>query len=110
MPTRLCATCKAAENPIGRLRFRKYLDGKVYCENCIPASVEVLDPTPPSKPSSSPMESSAGSLVVIRCPDCRGEAAGCEACVGYGAVRIPTNFLNIYKPKQNTSETEVLTG
>ena len=109
---RVCVKCQAAENPIGRLRFKKFLDGKVYCENCIPANVEELDPTPPKR-SPSPMETSAGSLVVIPCPDCRGAPAAtphCKACAGYGSVRIPPNFLPVYRPKQDTPEPEGLSG
>lgn len=110
MPMRTCAKCMAAENPIGRLRFKKFLDGKVYCENCLPASVEVLDPTSPS-PASSPLPgTSAGSFVVIPCPDCRGTVApNCEGCAGYGSVRIPQNFLRVYVPKKNKPEPETLT-
>lgn len=104
---RTCVKCQAAENPIGRLRFKKYLDGKVYCENCLPADVEVL--TPRSPEVSSPLPgTSAGSFVVISCPDCRnlpGPAANCEGCGGYGSVRIPQNFLRVYVPKKNTPET-----
>ena len=106
MAMRLCAVCKSAENPLGRLRFKKFLDGKVYCENCLPANVEVLDSTPPVEVSSSLPGTSAGSMVVIDCPDCRTPKLGaCEACSGYGSVRIPINFLNVYVPKGNTPET-----
>jgi hypothetical protein len=105
MAMRTCAKCRAAENPIGRLRFKKYLDGKVYCENCLPASVEVLDPTPPATVSSPLPGTSAGSFVVIPCPDCRGVTPNCEGCAGYGSVRIPQNFLRIYVPKKNEPET-----
>lgn len=111
MSMRLCSNCRAAENPLGRLRFKKFIDGKVYCENCIPANVEDLDPAPP-KPAS-PMESSAGLLVVIPCPDCeRGRYPSgvvCSACAGYGSVRIPANFLNVYRPTKNTPESVPLT-
>jgi hypothetical protein len=112
---RLCEKCRAAENPLGRLRFRKYLDGKVYCENCIPASVEVLAPTPPELVSSSLPGTSAGSLVVIPCPTCLGQGRGsrtptnvhltkCAVCSGYGRVRVPENFLNVYTPDGVKSE------
>jgi hypothetical protein len=108
MAYRLCETCRSAENPLGKLRFKKHLDGKVYCENCIPFNWEEAAP-PPSQPSSPLPGTSAGSLVVIPCPDCFGEGRAsrhpvnknvrCEACVGYGAVRIPENFLKVYTPK-----------
>jgi hypothetical protein len=101
MPMRTCTICKAAENPLGRLKFSKYLDSKIYCANCIPGGG---GRTPAPAPSISPQASSAGSLVVIPCPDCRGMGPGlhgteCKGCSGYGSVRIPANFLNVYKPQ-----------
>ena len=108
MPMRLCEKCRRAENPLGALRFKKFLDGKVYCENCIPANVEDLPSTSPAELSSPLPGTSAGSMVVIRCPDCNGARVGpCQACSSYGSVRIPMNFLNIYVPKKNTPETLV---
>ena len=117
MPHRLCTTCKKAENPLNRLRFTKHLDGKVYCENCLPVNVEVLSPTPPVGKRSSPLPgTSAGSFVVIPCPDCvgqgrapQGNGVRCPACSGWARVRIPENFLNVYRPKWNTPEKETLT-
>jgi len=103
---RTCVKCKSAENPLGRLRFKKFLDGNVYCENCLPANVEILDPTPPVELSSPLGGTSAGSFVVIPCPDCRVPKLGtCAACADYGSVRIPMNFLNVYVPTKDTPET-----
>ncbi len=113
MAHRVCETCRKAENPLGRLRFNKHIDGIVYCEECLPVRVEVLDPTPPAYASSPLKGTSAGSFVVIRCPDCRSSqlAANCDACANYGSVRIPANFLNVYRPKKNTPEPpETLVG
>jgi hypothetical protein len=31
----------------------------------------------------------------------------CEGCSGYGSVRVPVNFLNIYRPKKPKPETLV---
>ena len=115
MPTRTCTICKSAENPLGRLRFKKFLDGLVYCENCLPGHTEVLDPVSPVAASSPLPGTSAGSFVVIPCPDCFGQGREsrnpthsnlkpCKACVGYGQVRVPENFLNIYLPKTNKPE------
>jgi len=117
MPTRVCETCRSAENPLGRLRFKKWLDGKVYCENCLPASVEVLDPTPPAVLSSGLPGTSAGSFVAIPCPECRGmspkpHGKGCETCDSFGSVRVPLNFLKIYtagKAKPKTQEPGIIT-
>jgi hypothetical protein len=106
MAHRLCEVCKSAENPLGRLRFKKHLDGKVYCEKCLPVNPETLSPPDPvALPASSflpAQKASAGSLVVIPCPDCRGmshkpHGKTCESCVGYGSVRIPASSLNIYR-------------
>ena len=105
MGMRTCAKCGAAENPLGRLRFKKSaLDRKVYCENCDPQggepiSTEVL--VSPA-PMSSATQSSAG-LVVIPCPKCRTVPRGrvpadCETCSDYGSVRIPASYLNVYRP------------
>jgi len=102
MAMRTCAKCQAAENPLGRLRFKKNpQDRKVYCENCDPGSFSGQSSPPPS-----PLPgTSAGSLVVIPCPDCRGMGPGlhgkeCKGCSGYGSVRVAANFLNVYKPGQ----------
>jgi hypothetical protein len=105
MAMRTCEKCRAAENPLGRLRFSKSrIDGKVYCENCSPegqisAAAEVAAPPPVSAAP----QSSAG-LVVIPCPSCRSVPRGrvpspCEDCADYGSVRIPANFLNVYRPQ-----------
>lgn len=110
MAYRTCETCRKAENPLGKLKFKKHLDGKVYCENCLPFSAEVLSPVAERQASPSPLPgTSAGSLVVIPCPDCLGQGRSkrhpqsviekCSACAGWGRVRIPENFLNVYRPK-----------
>lgn len=123
MPMRLCEMCRRAENPLGRLKFKKHLDGNVYCEGCAPVNVEEMLPTSPA-PLSASTEASAGSsstsksMVVIPCPDCFGQGRAtrnpthanlnkCKACAGYGQVRIPTNFLNVYRP--NVSGPQTLT-
>lgn len=99
---RTCVICKAAENPLGRLRFKKHVDRKLYCENCLPAglgpkepgvSPQILSPTPPG----------VALLVVIPCPACRlishkPHGKICVDCSGYGSVRIEANFLNVYRP------------
>ena len=101
---RQCETCKAAENPLGRLRFRKFLDGKVYCENCTPGSEQPSSfPTPPSSAGSTTV-TDPKNLVVIHCPDCRGMSNKphgklCSGCAGYGSVRIPIHNLVVYQPK-----------
>jgi len=109
MPMRMCNKCSQAENPLGRLRFKKSrVDGKVYCENCgpmehsldLPGDAEVLPPRPAlSSPSLRP---SAG-YVVVDCPDCAGgvhrpRVKPCKGCAGYGAVRIDVAALNVYRP------------
>ena len=101
---RVCEKCMAAENPLGRLRFKKSrVDGNVYCENCAPVehSIDVADsqPSPAFPPSLKP---SAG-YVVIPCPDCAGgvhrpHGKPCDGCAGYGSVRIETAMLNVYRP------------
>ena len=106
---RTCKKCGAADNPLGRLRFRKHLDGKVYCENCIPKD-RISGASSAPEPSELP-GTSAASLVVIPCPLCRGmshrpHGKRCESCSGYGSVRIPANFLNIYKPPKAEPLTE----
>ena len=109
---RTCSKCAAAENPLGKLRFRKNrIDGEIYCENCDPQRGE--EATPVSAPSPSRERASAGSLVIIPCPVCRGmthkpHGRPCEGCAGYGSVRVPENHLVVFKfPKD--PEPEVLT-
>ena len=111
---RTCAVCSRAENPLNPLRFRKWLDGKVYCDDHTPAKVEELTPASPVSHSVGSPVSSAGSLIVIPCPDCLGQGRAtrhpgptvtrCASCAGYGRVRIPENFLNVYRPKWNKPE------
>ncbi len=105
---RQCETCKAAENPLGRLRFKKFLDGKVYCENCLPPSLTPASPSGPP-PSSAGYDYKSPPpgvpvLTVIPCPDCRGmshkpHGKTCSGCAGYGSVRIPWVNLVVYQPK-----------
>ena len=108
MPMRTCAKCGAAENPLGRLSFKKSLvDRKVYCEKCDPTSTAsgpevsglVVDVSPAAV-----TRPSAGSMVVIQCPSCRSVPRGptpasCTTCSDYGSVRIPVNHLNVYRPE-----------
>jgi hypothetical protein len=108
---RTCVKCNAAENPLSRLRFKKSrVDGKIYCENCSNETVgESADQPTLSAPSLKP---SAG-YVVVACPDCAGgthrpHQKPCQACAGYGAVRIEANMLNVYRPRA-ISPPEVLT-
>ena len=104
MAFRTCESCGKGENPIGKLRFKK-LHNLVYCENCIPMEdVAEVSSSVTSTASFDPAPSSAGSLVVIPCPTCRlmsNKPHGklCKCCSGYGSVRIPSNFLNIYQPE-----------
>jgi len=94
----MCHICRAANNPLGKTKFTEFLDGNVYCERCLPCQVDILDPAPPREKNLD--ESSSNSMVVVTCPDCRNNGAQeCDACSGYGAVRVPLNFLNIYVPK-----------
>lgn len=113
MAFRTCVKCGAADNPLGRLRFKKSrMDNKVYCENDLPegssvAHVGVEEQS--STPRASPAHTSAGSLVVVNCPDCAGgihrpHQKPCLTCVGYGAVRIEPGMLNVYRPKLVKSE------
>jgi len=98
-----------AENPLGRLRFKKSrVDGLIYCENCVPVEHsldnverESLQGSAPSLPSLKP---SAG-YVVVDCPDCAGgvhrpKVKPCRGCAGYGAVRIESAMLNVYRPSR----------
>jgi hypothetical protein len=110
---RTCAKCGAAENPIGRLRFKKHSDGGIYCENCL-QSVSILGApeSPVSHVETLPTPSSAG-LIVIPCPTCRGLHPGnhgktCQTCVGYGSVRIPASNLPVYRPPTEPAP-EILT-
>lgn len=106
---RMCSVCKRAENPIGRLRFKKSrLDGQVYCENCTPIthSLDIPQEGPDVVPVPPPvgLKASAG-YVVIDCPGCAGGShrphqKPCGDCSGYGAVRISVNLLNVYRPKK----------
>jgi hypothetical protein len=109
VPHRTCVKCKKAENPLGRLRFKKSrLDGKVYCENCDPVgqdvTVEPVVHAPPASSSSSKPRPPSAGLVVVNCPDCAGgvhrpHSKPCQGCAGYGAVRIEAAMLNVYRPK-----------
>ena len=102
---RTCAVCGRADNPLGPLRFKKHIDGEIYCADHNPNSLDsALPKAAPNPPGLSPRASSAGRLVVIACPECRGMSNKphgliCEGCAGYGSVRIPENNLVVYRPK-----------
>lgn len=109
---RMCSKCQAAVNPLSRLRFMKSrVDGRVYCENCLPDNQAAEANSAAFAPSLKP---SAG-YVVIDCPDCAGgvhrpHQKPCTTCAGYGAVRIEVGLLNVYRPKPITkTEPVVLT-
>jgi hypothetical protein len=107
MATRLCVKCKAAENPLGRLRFKKSrVDGQVYCENCSPMteSIDTADEPEVTPVFAPPVRKPSAGYVVIDCPDCAGGShrphqKPCSGCAGYGAVRIEAAMLNVYRPK-----------
>jgi len=109
---RTCAKCGAAENPLGRLRFKKsQIDKKVYCEKCDPQGVTGAVETE-TAPLVLPSAQSSAGLVVIQCPKCRSIPRGmhpapCETCSDYGSVRIPVNYLNVYRP--GSRKPEILT-
>lgn len=113
MAMRTCNKCGMAENPLGRLRFKKSrVDGLIYCENCEPVEHsfdnEEREDLRGSAPSLPHLKPSAG-YVVVDCPDCAGgvhrpKIKPCRGCAGYGAVRIEAAMLNVYRP----SKTEVL--
>lgn len=111
MAHRTCVKCMAADNPLSRLRFQKSrVDGRLYCDNCLPDRVGAEPASAPVVPGLRP---SAG-LVVVNCPDCAGgvhrpHQKPCTTCAGYGAVRIESSMLNVYRPKAVTSsEPEIL--
>lgn len=106
MAMRTCEKCSRAENPLSRLRFKKSrMDGKVYCENCLPSEVPDLD-VPEKEPTGSfspPTRKPSAGYVVVDCPDCAGgvhrpRQKPCRGCAGYGAVRIEASMLNVYRP------------
>jgi len=106
---RTCAICGAADNPLGKLRFKKNrVDGKIYCARCDPELQEAAASAAP--PSVRAVETSAGSLIVIPCPTCCGmshrpHGKPCESCVGYGSVRVPANNLAVFNfPKETGPE------
>lgn len=114
MAFRTCESCGKGENPIGKLRFKK-LHNLIYCENCLPETTKSVAEVPSSVTLSDfdKASTSAGSLLVIPCPECRGMSNKphgklCECCSGYGSVRIPSNFLNVYRPK--VPKPEILEG
>jgi hypothetical protein len=108
MAHRTCTKCMAADNPLSRLRFQKSrVDGKLYCENCLPDRAGAELASAPSAPDFRP---SAG-LVVVNCPDCAGgmhrpHQKPCTTCAGYGAVRMEASMLNVYRPKAVSPSTE----
>lgn len=90
---RICQSCRAAENPRGNLQFVGSPEG-VLCSNCYSRKYAQLVTKEPS---------AADALVIVTCPDCRGNHPGrhgnpCEACCGYGVVRIAPNAIPVYKP------------
>ena len=111
---RTCTVCGRADNPLGKLRFRKQA-AEIYCEDHDPTSLDSALPPVASNPVGlSPMASSAGSLVVIPCPDCRGMSNKphgkiCTGCAGYGSVRVPSNNLVVYQPKVPEPKVQLLT-
>jgi len=91
--TRICGRCRAAENPNSKLKFVESPEGAL-CEGCFSRHYNVPDPG---------FSGPSDDLVVITCPDCRGRHHApsgfpCQACAGYGAVRIAKNALVVYKP------------
>lgn len=107
MAHRVCQKCRAAENPLGRLRFKKSrVDGKVYCENCTPVthSLDVAEAATPASPLRAPDRKPSAGYVVVGCPDCAGgvhrpHKKPCPGCAGYGSVRIEASMLNVYRPR-----------
>ena len=103
---RTCKKCGAAENPLGKLRFKKHVDREVYCENCLPSidlTQPVLPPTREEEPGGPALvvQAPPSDFVVITCPTCRGQHPGlhgntCKSCVGYGSVRIRASVLPVY--------------
>ena len=136
MPMRTCKTCGKAENPLGRLRFKKSrMDGQIYCENCaplqhsqepagrVPEELSTLQSVVPGQPEALeipahpahvlPQHKPSAGYVVVACPDCAGgvhrpRVKPCGGCAGYGAVRITANMLNVYRLKP-TPAPEILT-
>jgi hypothetical protein len=112
---RVCAVCKAADNPLGALKFKKHM-GEIYCENHFPMAPSESDSS--SKPSSAGSPYVGGfdfaSLVVIPCPECRGMSHKphgmiCKGCAGYGSVRVPANNLVVYRPRVGETQPSLLT-
>ena len=107
---RTCEVCGRADNPLSALKFKKHVDGKIYCADHDPNSLDsALPRVAPNPVGLSPMASSAGSLVVIPCPECRGMSNKphgklCVGCAGYGSVRIPANNLVVYRPRKEGDE------
>ena len=107
---KVCDVCGRGENPLNKLRFRKAADGKAYCADHDPASLEKALPSPVAPHPLLPGRASAGpKLVVITCPECRGmshrpHGKPCEGCAGYGSVRIPENNLVVYRPTKKLPE------
>ena len=117
MAGRTCKQCGKADNPIGRLRFKKSrVDGKIYCENCtpvahsidnvgrVPEELTTLESySPASSVPSIPRHKASAGYVVVACPDCSGgvhrpKNKPCKGCAGYGAVRLEASMLNVYRP------------
>jgi DnaJ-class molecular chaperone len=89
---KICNRCRAAQNHLSDLAFVESPEGDL-CQKCFDAHYAKAAPAP----------SKGEPLVVIVCPDCRGQhhaqhGKPCKACAGYGAVRIAANALAVYRP------------
>lgn len=85
----VCGLCKAAENPLGKLRFYETPLG-TRCERCREESVGL-----PIVSYRDPED-----LVVIDCPACRGDdPLRCNTCAGFGVVRVSLNSIPVYRPE-----------
>lgn len=101
---RTCIKCGAADNPLGKLRFKKYLDGDIYCDRCHPGRIAEVPPALSGLEITSAGSPSTGELVVMACPDCAGgmhrpHGKPCQGCMGLGSVRYPASALVVYTPK-----------
>ena len=108
---RVCVNCKAAENPLSKLRFVDQHDGSAICLNCYPQieleGISGLDDyvviTCSNGRGSGIHGACYDDYVVITCPNCRGSgihgAKACAACVRLGVVRISKNSIPIYSQK-----------
>jgi hypothetical protein len=100
---RICNRCRSAENPLGALSFQDSPEGPL-CDPCYAKLYAAIAPT--EDPAAS-----QPNFTVITCPVCRGKhhashGLPCTTCVGYGAVKIPTNALAIYSPWNEDKDPE----